>query len=49
MDKFEDSCNSTRGDSTTSSPNGQGNGSVSAGTLTAGAGDDNRNFDFFLE
>jgi hypothetical protein len=34
---------------TTANPNGQGNGSVSAGTLTTGAWDDNRNFDFFLE
>jgi hypothetical protein len=34
---------------TSSNPNGQGGGSVSPGTLTAGAWDDNRNFDFFLE
>jgi hypothetical protein len=34
---------------TTTNSNGQGSGSVSAGTLTAGAWDDNRNFDFFLE
>jgi hypothetical protein len=37
------------GGGTTTTPSGQGSGAVSAGTLTAGAWDDNRNFDFFLE
>lgn len=33
----------------TTSASGQGNGTVQPGMLTAGAWDDNRNFDFFLE
>jgi hypothetical protein len=33
----------------TSNPNGQGDGPVSPGTLTAGVWDDNRNFDFFSD
>jgi hypothetical protein len=37
------------GGGTTASPDGQGSGAASPGTLTAGAWDDNRNFDFFLD